>query len=354
MFTENIIMNKFEILIFDSCTELVGHGRHYNRSLKNAVIENGFSARLMEGVRTKLFWQYTKLLKLLFKATNLRKVFFPTPSFVEYLILYFVSFIFYKKKFYIFVRRLDSNQFKRTFKIFIYKQMFKRNNLILLVDNTEIAKTLNLLNKSFHLPIPPRVLSESVEGEVKEFKSFFSKFEQTFGFLGRLHLEKGADYYEELIQHILKFNGSGVFLQIAFDKNDHAVKKIANELLNRYEENKRVFIHLGKLPDAEYEAVLKYCDIGVIPYKTELYGLGTSGVAAEFIMSGKTVFCTRLGWLENHPYLRASCVFFDLNRTDKISKNIKRLLASLKTKKNKTQYDAKWLSAVKQVLLERS
>lgn len=344
-------MIKHQIIIFDSCVTLTGHNKHYNQSLQKALIDCGHHVTLIECNRThNLISKYKNLFFFIIKS-NYNNIILPTPTFAQYILCFILSFIFQKKYFLLFIRRLEEDLKKRKLKNICYSRIFIRKNIRLLVDNWRIAEELKLQKKSTLLPIPPRGI-HTVQNNVEcRITRFLSKYEVTFAFLGRLHKEKGMSHYDAIICHLLTNKFHGVFLQLSADQNDLHAQNICESLQSKYQSNDQVYIHVGKLTDEEYDIVISLVDIGVTPYDAASYGLGSSGVAAEFIMSGKVVLSSEIEWLKDNTKIYETSVFFDPNDLETVSEKITEAVKlSKKKNSNRSQTDNNWSLAVAQIM----
>lgn len=347
-------MNKKKIVIFDASLEKVGHGNYYNKSLKYAFNLHGCDVKLYEYYRGKKIYHH---LSLFFKLIGNRKtkfIIFPTPRFFDYFFSYILSFIFFKKKFYVFIRRLEQNTLKKRIKNCFYRCIYRRENIFLLVDNSNIAQELGLVAKSFTLPIPPPSINMENFSESELIKNFLINKKISYGFLGRLNSEKGSFHIQKLIEIILKTNDSGVFVQLAADEKDANAIEIINNIVCSYKNNSRVHMHFGHLKQLEYDTVLKYCDVGVTPYNVQAYGMGSSGVAAEFIMSGKLVLSSKIKWLSEHPIFKQYCIFFDPMDVEDTAMAVSKVTKLKGLGGNRHKYSDDWLNAIKVLLDGRS
>jgi hypothetical protein len=311
MFIESVVMCQNKVLIFDSCFATTGHNHHYNKSLSDTLIFHGHIVDVIEIDNSATLASIYRLLELINSKINYNTIILPTPTFIQYILCSIFSFIFHRKRFFIFIRRLDEKRIKKKIKNIFYRLIFSKKNLIPLVDNIRVAEHLRLVHKTFVLPIPPRANYSRKKIPDNKITNFLSQHEITFAFLGRLHYEKGMMHYEILIEHILKFESVGVFLQLSADENDNLAQHVYNSLAEKYKRNSHVYIHIGQLSDADYETVIESSDIGVTPYNVDAYGYGTSGVAAEFIMSGKVLLSSELDWLLENYKSSGVITFFD-------------------------------------------
>ena len=352
MFIESAVVYRSKVLIFDSCFSATGHNQHYNKSLSDTLTFHGHEVDLIE------IDDYATLASIyrLFGSTNSKinynTIILPTPTFVQYIICFIFSFIFYKKRFFIFIRRLDEDRIKKKIKNILYRLIFTKKNLIPLVDNVRISEHLRLVDKTFVLPIPPRLNYSLKKVPDNKITSFLSQHEISFAFLGRLHYEKGMMHYDILIEHILRFEVCGVFLQLSADENDIMAQLVYNSLAEKYKRNSRVYIHFGHLSDADYDSVLKSSDIGVTPYNVDAYGYGTSGVAAEFIMSGKVLLSSELDWLLENYKSSGAITFFDPEEGKSLPTRIEEAISlSRNNKVLARKYADDWSVAVNRMLV---
>lgn len=125
------------------------------------------------------------------------------------------------------------------------------------------------------------------------------------GLFGRLRVEKGARHYDAVIRSALALSPEAtVVAQVAAAPGSEE-GEIAARLLHDWRAEPRVALLNGHLTRADYGARIASSDVVVLPYDSDSYGGGTSGVLHDALALGRTVLATPIPWareaFSDHP-----------------------------------------------------
>lgn len=116
------------------------------------------------------------------------------------------------------------------------------------------------------------------------------------GLLGRFRVEKGAHHYDAVIGAALaEFPEATVHAQVAAEPGSDE-SDIAARLHDNWEGNSRVVLVDEHLAADAYARLIASTDVVVLPYDTESYGSGTSGLLHDALALGRTVLATPIPW----------------------------------------------------------
>lgn len=195
------------------------------------------------------------------------------------------------------LRREPGNMVEKALMAYLYK----RKNFIFMSDSDLITEKLKkdgfIDAKTLPIPhMPPRSTRQR------------SGNEWEIGYFGETRYDKGFDLLPGLVDKVLEKEKTARFMiQMNMHKATVEMKKAGeqlHEIARKYPE--RIDMVHRYLPDNEYEAYLRKCDIILIPYRKEYYGKGTSGVLAEAIACGAWAVVPEGTWMseQKNKYLK--------------------------------------------------
>jgi glycosyltransferase involved in cell wall biosynthesis len=114
------------------------------------------------------------------------------------------------------------------------------------------------------------------------------------GLVGGCRIEKGSRQYARVIASARR-TGAAVTVQIG-PGADAASLPFIDDLLARYGSDPEVELIDWELDASAYAGLVASCDAVVLPYESERYGSGTSGVMSDALALGCVVLCTRFPW----------------------------------------------------------
>jgi glycosyltransferase involved in cell wall biosynthesis len=168
----------------------------------------------------------------------------------------------------------------------------------LMVHNTrDYAETSPYLTKYLDKvrPIfPPVMVAPAKDGDVDAFrlKNGIQPGQQVIGMAARLASEKGAEYLAEALPLVLEKHPQARVLFVGQYQNVFGEEQYAARLAPMIEKLGGHWKFLGILPDQEFAAFLRACDVTVLPSlnSTESYGL----VQVESMTCGTPVVASDL------------------------------------------------------------
>lgn len=126
-----------------------------------------------------------------------------------------------------------------------------------------------------------------------------------FGLAGLFRPEKGAPYYQDVVEAALALPVSAeIVVQLPDPREDSDFPEAAC-LRAKFGDHKAVRSLHGHLDNKAFTEFISSIDVLVLPYDVASYGTGTSGIMHEVLALGGSVVTTRFLWAEDtfadHP-----------------------------------------------------
>jgi hypothetical protein len=114
-----------------------------------------------------------------------------------------------------------------------------------------------------------------------------------------------VDCYDGVIEAALRVESEAdIVCQIGSSGASREVQ-LAAELLDKWSSSRRVMLIQGYLPTDDYDALVRSCDVVVLPYDPDQYSSGSSGVMFDALTAGAVVVATPFRWARSefpqHP-----------------------------------------------------